>query len=715
MGSSFLSEMWYRVAELRPQLHAHVHIVRQRYRGQAWYVLLDRSSGRSNRFTPATYALIDGMDGRQTVNDIWTQLAQSLGDHAPSQDEVIELLYRLHAADVLLVEGLPDLSEAVERQRKQSRSVWLRNLMNPMSVRIALWDPNRFLEASWPWVAWLFSPLAAVIWPVVVVAAGLQAAQHWTALTENLSDRVLGLENLLWLWLTYPFVKLCHELAHAYAVKRGGGEVHEMGVMFLVLAPVPYVDASASAAFRSKWARIGVAAAGILAEVFLAALAMFVWQSSTPGAIRAMAFNVMLIGGVSTVMFNANPLLRFDGYYMLSDWIEIPNLAQRANQYWGFLMKRYVFGREDEISPALGRAEAIWMGLYAPTAWVYRLFVMVAISLFIAAKYFFVGVVLALWSAFSMLVLPLLKSMFFVLTNAQLDRHRQRAIGATFGGLALVLALLILVPVPNWTNAQGVVWVPRNAEVRAGTNGFVQHQLVKSGLAVDASQALVQLNDPALRADLISRQAKVEQLETQLASEMFEDRLQAELTRQTLEAERAVLERLERRNQDLVAVAGREGTWMVPNADDLSGRYYAQGSLIGYVLSGTLRTVRVVVPQEEAELVRDHTMAIQVKLVDRPWETFDARMDRDVPAGSDQLPSKALTIDGGGLFASDPRDKNGLKTLSRTFQFDLDLDSRAHDLAFGTRAYVRFEHAPQPLAVQGYRHLRQTLMAHLKV
>ena len=715
MGASFLSEMWYRVAELRPKLHAHVQIVRQRYRGQAWYVLLDRSSGRSNRFTPATYALIDGMDGHRTVHNIWTQLAENLGDHAPTQDEVIELLYRLHSADVLLVEGLPDLAEAVERRRKQSRSAWMRNLMSPMSIRFALWDPNRFLEVSWNWVAWLISPLAAVIWLLVVGTATLQAAQHWGALTENLSDRILGLENLLWLWLTYPIVKFCHELAHAYAVKKGGGEVHEMGVMFLVFSPVPYVDASASAAFRSKWARIGVASAGIVAEVFLAALAMFVWQASTPGAVRAMAFNVMLIGGLSTVLFNANPLLRFDGYYMLSDWIEIPNLAQRANQYLGYLTKRYLYGRQDEVSPALGRAEAIWMGLYAPLSWTYRLVVMVAISLFIAAKYFFVGVVLALWSAFSMLVLPLVKSLVFVMTNAQLDRHRQRAFWITFGGFALVVLFVTLVPVPSWTNAQGVVWVPHNAEVRVGTGGFVERQLVMSGMEVRADQPLVQLVDPSLRADLVSRQAKVEQLETQLASEMFEDRLKAELTRQTLDSERAVLERLDRRNQDLIAMAARHGTWMVPNAEDLSGRFYPQGSLIGYVLSGDLRTVRVVLPQEEAELVRDHTESIRVKLVDRPWETFDARMDRDVPAGSEQLPSKALTIDGGGLFASDPRDKAGLKTLSRTFQFDLDLDSRAHDLAFGTRAYVRFEHAPMPLAVQGYRRLRQTLMAHLKV
>lgn len=715
MSGAFLSDMWYRVEALRPQLHPHVRICRQRYRGRAWYVLHDSATGRTHRFTPATYALIDGLDGRHTLGELWSNLVDSLGDHAPSQDDVIQLLYRLHAADVLQVGELPDLGEAVDRKRKQARSVWLRNIMNPMAVRIPLWDPSRFLEATWPQARWLFSLLALLVWLGVVGLAVALAAQHWRALTENFADRVLGLQNLFWLWLTYPFVKLCHELGHAYAVKRGGGEVHEMGIMFLVFAPVPYLDASASSAFRSKWARIGVAAAGILVEAFLAALAMFVWLASEPGAIRAMAFNVMLIGGVSSLLFNANPLLRFDGYYMLSDWIEIPNLAQRANQYLAYLVKRHAFGDRDAECPAHGKAEALWMGLYAPVAWIYRLFVMVGIALFIASKYFFVGVVMALWSLFTMLLLPAIKGVMFVLGNAQLDRYRRRALATSAGTILMATAVIGWVPMPYWTNTQGVVWVPGNAEVRIATGGFVQRLLAPSGSQVSAGEPLLELRDPDLEADLRARAARVMQFETQYSTEMFDDRLKAELTRQTLETERAVLARLESREAGLISMAGRTGTWLVPNANDLNGRYYPQGALIGYVLSGNLRTIRVVVPQGDADLVRNHTNGILVRLVDRPWVTYRARLARDVPAGSELLPSKALTLDGGGPFATDPREKSGLRTLTRTFQFDLDLDTTATDLVFGSRAYVRFEHGPEPLAVQTYRGLRQVLLARLNV
>jgi putative peptide zinc metalloprotease protein len=610
MSGPFLSEMWYRVAELRPQLHPHVRIFRQRFRGRAWYVLNDRSTGRVHRFTPATYALIDGMDGHQTLDALWSGLAESLGDNAPSQDEVIQLLYQLHAADVLQVGAMPDLAEAVERRRKQSRSVWIRNLANPMALRIPLWDPNRFLEQTWPLVSWLFSPLGALLWLAVVVGAGIQAARNWAPLTENLADRVLGLENLLLLWLSYPIIKICHELGHAYAVKRGGGEVHEMGVMFLVFAPVPYVDASASAAFRGKWQRIGVSAAGIVVEVFIASLAMFVWLAAEPGVVRAMAFNVMLIGGVSTVLFNANPLLRFDGYFMLSDFLEIPNLAQRSNKYLAYLAKRYAFGRSQAESPGHTPGETLWLTLFAPVSWVYRLFIMVAIALFIASEYFFIGVILAIWSLITMLVWPMAKGLFFVLGNAELDRHRKRALIATFGGVAAIVLLAGIVPAPHWTNAEGVIWVPQNAEVRAGTSGFVTRVLAQPGRGVAEGEALLELADPDLSTEIQARQARVQQLEIQLSMEMFDDRLKAELTRQNLESELAALARYEHRHDDLVALAGRSGSWVVPNAGDLPGKFFQQGVLIGYVMSGNLRSVRVVVPQADADLVRGRTSKI---------------------------------------------------------------------------------------------------------
>lgn len=715
MSTRFLSDDWYRVAGLRPRLLAQVSITRQRFRGKAWYVLLDQASGRSHRFTPATYALIDGMDGTRTVDELWNTLADTLGDHAPTQDEVIQLLYQLHAADVLQIDALPELGEAIERRRRQLRAKWLQAIGNPMALRFPLWDPQRFIDRSWPYVRWAFGPVGLLLWLAVVGSALLQLPQHWAELSSNVADRVLALENLVWLWLSYPVVKFCHEMGHAWAIRRGDGEVHEMGLMFLVFAPVPYVDASASNAFRDKWARIGVAAAGILVELFLAALALFVWIVVEPGAIRAIAFNVMLIGGVSTIVFNANPLLRFDGYYMLADFLEIPNLAQRSNRYLGYLVKRHVFGAEQAQSPGYQRGERVWMLLYAPVAWCYRLFVMFGIALFVAGKYFFVGVILALWTVGMMLLWPAAKGLAFVLRDAELDRHRRRALAVTLASCAVVVLFTLFVPLPYWTSAEGVVWVPPNAEVRAGSGGFVARLRAGPGDAVATGDTLLALEDADLAAELAVRRARVEQLGVRYAQQRFDDRLQSELTRQELEAERAALAHSERRVADLVARAGRDGFWVLPDARDVPGRYFAQGALLGYVVAGALDSVRVVVRQEDADQVRQDTQRVRVRLVDRPHERFEASVTREVPGGAQELPAKSMTIDGGGLFATDPRDPSGLKTLARTFQFDLKLATAHEDLRFGTRAHVRFEHRPATLATQLYRRVRQVLLSRLGV
>jgi putative peptide zinc metalloprotease protein len=713
VSAPFLSERWYRVAQLRPRLHQQVTISRQRFRGQPWYILHDRSSGQVHRFTPATYALIHAMDGTRSLNELWNALAEQLGDRAPSQDEVIELMQRLHAADVLQAGVLPDVAEVADRMLRRTRSTWMRNLSNPIALRFPVWDPDHFLKRTAPAMRWLMGRAAVVVWSLVVAVAGFEAAHHWGELSGNLADRVLGLQNLALLWLTYPIVKLCHELGHAYAVKRGGGEVHELGVMLLVFAPVPYVDASASTAFRSKWQRMGVAAAGILVEVFVAAVAMFVWLMVEPGVVRSMAYNVMLIGGASTLLFNGNPLLRCDGYYVLSDWLEIPNLGARSNEYLAYLFRRRLCGDSEATSPAHGPGEAVWLTLYAPVSWLYRLIVMAAISVFIAGKYFFLGTLLALWSLATVFVWPALTGLHHVLSGAAYGRRRRRAVWVTVGGGATIALILAFVAVPYWTSAEGVVWVPDNAEVRAGTPGFVTRLLAVPGRWVREGEPLLQLQDDDVATELAAHQAKVDRLEVQLSAEMFTDRLQAELTREGLDAERAAVARLQRRVDELVALAGRDGIWVVPNAVDLDGRFVPQGGLVGYVLAGTLRTVRVVIPQADADLVRSHTRRIELRLADRPWQTLRATAVREVPGGSERLPSKALTLEGGGLYATDPRDSSGLKTLERTFQFDLELEPQLRDLTFGTRVYVRFEHAWLPLGVQTFRRVRQLFLSRL--
>ena len=353
------SSLWYRVADLRPRLVARARLHRHRYRGEVWYLLQDPASGRVHRFVPAARLVLAAMDGRRSVQDLWSLAGRHLGHDAPSQDELIQLLGQLHAADLLRTDVPPDALELFDRGQREARAKRRRSWSNPMALRIPLWDPGRFLDRHVIWWRRLWGRPGAALWLAAVLPALLLLPSRWPELTHNLSDQVLQADNLLLLGMVFPLVKGLHELGHATATRARGGEVHDMGVMLLVLMPVPYVDASSATVLRSRWWRATVGAAGMLVELFIAALAFYLWLAVEPGLVRAVCFNVMLVAGVSTLVFNGNPLLRYDAYYILADLVELPNLAQRAASYWGYLAERYLLRVREAVSPAATRSERV--------------------------------------------------------------------------------------------------------------------------------------------------------------------------------------------------------------------------------------------------------------------------------------------------------------------------------------------------------------------
>ncbi len=236
---------------------------------------------------------------------------------------------------------------------------------------------------------------------------------------------------------------------------------------------MPYVDASAAGALRNKWQRALIGAAGMIAELFLAALAMFAWAMLEPGFRPRVAFNTMVVAGISTVLVNGNPLLRFDGYYILADVLEIPDLASRSNKYWGHLADKHLF-RTHGLQPfEASKGERRWFLIYAPAAFVARMVMLFGIALVVAQKFSVIGVLIALWSLWSGLGLPLWKMFAHVFTSPQLHRNRKRAVRTTLAGVAVLALLLFVVPMPHHANTQGVVWLPDNAQVRAGSDATI--------------------------------------------------------------------------------------------------------------------------------------------------------------------------------------------------------------------------------------------------
>lgn len=708
------SGSWHRVAGLKPRLRGHARMSRHHYRGQLWYVLQDQSSRRVHRFTPSAYQVIGLMDGYRTLQEIWDVACARLGDDAPSQEEVIRMLSQLHTADVLQCEIPPDVDEMLRRQERMRGMKLLQLIMSPLSVKFPLIDPERFLTAALPFYRPFFSWFGAILWLVVVGFGATLAGLHWGELTKDITDRALAPENLLIMWFTFPVIKLFHEFGHACAVKRWGGEVHEMGIMLLVMMPVPYCDASASTAFRGKYQRTVVGAAGMLVEVFIAALTVMLWVNMEPGFARAVAYNVMLIAGVSTLLFNVNPLLRFDGYYIFSDLIEIPNLRTRATRYFTYVTERYMLGVKENQTPEGTPGEKRWFFFFAIASFVYRLFITFAIVMVIAGKYFFFGVLLAFWSAIGALVLPVVKGLNFLFLSPRLRKTRARAVAVMTVVVGGLVGIIFFIPMPMWTRAEGVIWVPERAIVRPGTEGFVTDVLAVPNSQVRQGDTIIQMEEPLLASQIRVLQARIAELEATYDSQRSSERVRAELTRETMGAVQGELDRAQERAHALRVTAPVAGRLVLARADDLPAKFVRQGQDLAYVLEGNELTARVIVPQQDIDLVRNRTRSVEVLLSEELDTSIPAKVRSEVPAATASLPNMALAVDGGGKVALDPRERNKAQALQKYFLFDLTLPARP-EVHIGSRVYVRFDHGAEPLANQWYRRLRQVFLKQLNV
>jgi putative peptide zinc metalloprotease protein len=423
----------------------------------------------------------------------------------------------------------------------------------------------------------------------------------------------------------------------------------------------------------------------------------------------------MLISCVSTLLFNGNPLLRYDAYYILADLIESPNLAARSSRYWGYLIERYLLRIKEAEAPDASGSERTWFFFYGLASSIYRILVTVFIAMFIAGRFFFIGVLLAIWAVGAMMIVPVVKSVRHLAQSPRLQKHRFRASAIAAGSVCALGAFLLLIPMPYHSHAEGVLWLPEEAMVRAGANGFFAEFLVQPGTKVRAGDALLRCEEPATTAQVRRGEAKVIELKAEYAAQFVKDRAKAQVVLAKLDSERTSLAIAKTRAADLVVAARTDGVFVVSQMADMPGRYFRKGELIGYVVADAHVLARVVVTQDAVDLVRLATDRVQVRRVDQPQSVLQGRLSRDVPAAGEYLPSPALAIEGGGAIAIDPRDAKGPKALQRVFQFDVLLEGLRGADQFGQRVFVRFEHPMEPFAFQWYRSIRLLFLSSFNV
>ena len=715
MSETLFSPNWYRVRDLKPQLRQHVEMHRHDYRGLIWYILEDKASGKSHRYNSTAYQVIGLLDGQLTVNKIWDLVNDRLGDFAPTQEQMIQLLGKLHAAD-LLQSGLPpDSEELFERGQQHKSNKLKQRFANPVAIKIPLWDPEAFLQRHVAKVSWLFHWSTGLLWLLIMAAAALVAAIHWQAISAYFAINTLSPYNLILLGILYPLIKYLHEMGHAFSAKYFGGEVHEMGVTFLLFMPIPYVDVSTVNVLRSKKQRILVSAAGILTELFISALGLFLWLSVEPGIVKDIAFNLMIIGGISSIFFNGNPLLKYDGYYMLADALAIPNLFQRSTQYLSFLCQKYLFGVADQSSPATAPGEPLWFVVYGISSFVYRISLLWVIIVYITDKFFVAGVVLALWMVAKQILMPIIKGVLFIFTNPGIHRQRYRAIGSVTGILGAMFVLLYWLPVPAYTRSEGVLWMPEEAQLRAEVDGFAGELLLHLPATVEKDTAVIEIHDPLLNTKVEVLFARLKELNTRFRAEWDNDRIKADNIKEEMLVAAEKLKLARKKQHAMQIVSKKSGKLLIPDVEDLTGRFVKKGEVIGYVIDDALPTVRVVISQSDIGQFQQQVKGVEIRLVNHPNQVIAATIIRRAPEATNKLPSAALATINGGQIAVDPNVKDKLKTLEKVFQIDMEFTPVFNSTVVGQRVYVRFDHGTESIGQQWYRSFRQVFLRQFNV
>ncbi|MDN5787833.1 HlyD family efflux transporter periplasmic adaptor subunit, partial [Pseudorhodobacter sp.] len=584
-------------------------------------------------------------------------------------------------------------------------------LLNPVSMTVPLIDPNRFLSWLSRWTAALPSWLWWGGGLALILAALSILPTHWAALTARGLEGFLDLENILLIGCIYPVVKTFHELGHGLATRARGGEVHEMGLMFIAFFPIPYVEASASLSFRSKWDRAAVAGAGVMVEMCIAAAAFLLWIGAEPGMFRVVLFNTMLISGFSTLAVNGNPLLKFDGYHVLCDLIEIPNLAQRGNQWWAGVLRVHLLGTRERRRARMPTVawERLWFIVYPPAAFIYRILISLKIALFVATTYRLIGGMLAIWSLSQSLVWPAFKTAKAALTDGRIRQAGGRAWQGAGLAVVALMVFFLAVPLPHRAVVQGVTWLPEEAFLRAPQAGRIVEFTAEHGAIVHTGTALAVIDAPELSAKRAVARARLAQTRAQYDQAQVKDRAKAVQLRATMRDLQRQVTEAERQVAELQLSASIDGRLDLPRRVTPVGQYRDRGEVIGYVLPDAAPVVRVAVPQGLVELVRGETAAVEVRFADEVGKIYAAHILRVVPSGKDHLPSEVLALDGGGMFATAPAADGGQRSITRIFVLDLVLDQQTRPV-WGLRVFVRLSFAPKPLAVRLARTVREVFI-----
>ena len=674
-----------------------LEISRHQFRGEVAYVIRDPLTFQVHRLTRLNYLVLTRLSSERPLSETFTELVE--GDHLESEDEesFYGLVMQLHRLDFLKL-PISDDAALYERYKARVKAAKAKFLSSIFFAQIPLIDPDRFLRATMHLVRPLFSRAAAIMFAMLVGVASWMLTRNWAALQEPVTDVFSG-DNLPLLWVTLIGLKVVHEFGHAYSCRLYGGHVPEMGAYLIVGTPCAYMDATASWSFAKKSQRILVCFAGMYVEVTLAAIAAILWCVTPPGTFRSLCHNVVLLASFVTVGMNLNPLMRYDGYYALCDALEVPNLRARAQAAASGLLAHYLVGvpAPEDRTPRGLRAFLIAFGIAGA---IYKVTVVLGISMMIAMKFPLVGLFLAGLYVGQTLFGIARKAIPYLLKSDETAAHRPRAVAVLLLFGVLLPASVFGVPIPASVSAPAVAGSEQEWVLRAENPAFLSSALREPGTRVTAGDALLQLDDPALERSLRESAARVTAAEVAHHLAVGEGPLAAREAQHRLAVAREEHAHKSLRLAALDVRAGADGVLVNTVTRREQGRWVEQGEELARIVSG--RTV--VTALFDAEDLAGTRPEVGQRALFQPRgrssERHAGTILRVQPAGSRELDQRVARHLDATELALDP--STG-RAGSPRFEVELALDE--DHVPYGSSGRLRIESDATPLGVLALRRL----------
>lgn len=476
--------------------------------GAATWVVKDPLTLEHFHFSAEEHALLEMVRLRVSLADMSREFARQFPPRTIRESEIWSFLSRLHESGLLISDAPGQGDELLARRQREKFRQWSLAWTQVTAIRFRGINPDAALTALHHHARWLFSQSALAVAACVVLFAASIVFGHIDEVRARLPELSVFADwrNVIWLCAAIGIVKCCHELGHAMACKHFGGEVPEMGVLVLVFVPSLYTDVTAAWHFPNKWQRILVSAAGMLVELVIASVATIVWWYAQPGIVRLVALDVMLISTVNTLAVNGNPLLRYDGYYILSDLVESPNLWQRSRDTLQGFASQWIFGTPDEEDALVPARHRGWLAAYAVASKIYAVVIFAAIvwSMVVVLYPYHLenlAYMLGLTLVAGALMGPANRLYQFA-RNPLRQRELRRGRLAMVATVGLVAAIVILAwPVHYYVRAPLVVLPTDAARVYATVDGTLRNAL-PAGQVVAAHDTIATLTSSDVALEL---------------------------------------------------------------------------------------------------------------------------------------------------------------------------------------------------------------------